>query len=87
MSGESSTVPVLSDGTRVCTLPQPGIQAAPRSCTSITFAPQTLYTCYGHDGWQGYGHWLSMRNGNLLGGKKHEFLPFKEALLYVHTLP
>ena len=36
---------------------------------------------YKHDGWEGYGHWLGTGNLN-----KKEFLPFKQALLYAHSL-
>ena len=39
---------------------------------------------YKHEGWQGYGHWLG--TGNVLGGRKQEFLPFKEALLHARSL-
>ena len=39
---------------------------------------------YKNDGWQGYGHWLG--TGNLAGGCKLDFLPFKQALLYARTL-
>ena len=39
---------------------------------------------YKHDGWQGYGHWLG--TGNVAGGQKEGFLPFKKALvLHAHS--
>ena len=38
---------------------------------------------YKHDGWQGYGHWLS--TGNVAPKDKH-LLPFKKALLYARAL-
>ena len=39
---------------------------------------------YKHDGWQGWGHWLG--TGNVGVQKDHQFLPFKEALLYARSL-
>ena len=46
--------------------------------------PATPDKTYKHDGWQGYGHWLG--TGNLAGGRKVAFLPFKQALLYARSL-
>ena len=46
--------------------------------------PSNPHTTYKHDGWQGYGHWLS--TGNELSGNKREFLSFKKALLYARSL-
>ena len=44
-------------------------------------APNQLYK---HDGWQGYGHWLG--TGNVRGVNIHQFMPFKEALLFARSL-
>jgi hypothetical protein len=38
---------------------------------------------YKHEGWQGYGPWLGTSN---VGVKHHQFLPFKKALVYAHSL-
>ena len=38
---------------------------------------------YKPDGWQGYGHWLGTGNA---APKDRQFLPFKKALAYAHTL-
>ena len=46
--------------------------------------PSSPHRSYQLDGWQGYGHWLG--TGNLVGGRKLAFLPFKKALLYARTL-
>jgi hypothetical protein len=46
--------------------------------------PSTPQRTYKHNGWQGYGHWLG--TGNIVGGKRQEFLPFKKALLYARAL-
>ena len=48
---------------------------------NIPFRPDQTYK---HDGWQGYGHWLG--TGNLVGGRKLAFLPFKKALLFARSL-
>ena len=45
--------------------------------------PSNPGATYKHEGWQGYGHWLS--TGNLVGGKL-DFLPFKKALLQARSL-
>ena len=45
---------------------------------NIPASPERVYK---NDGWQGYGHWLG--TGNL---RTKEFLPFKKALLYAHSL-
>ena len=47
---------------------------------NIPSAPDQIYKV---DGWQGYGHWLG--TGNVAPQDK-QFLPFKKALLYAHTL-
>ena len=46
--------------------------------------PSNPHRSYKHEGWQGHGHWLG--TGNVLGGKKQEFLPYEEALLYARSL-
>ena len=46
--------------------------------------PSSPHNTYKHDGWQGFGHWLG--TGNLVGGGKLAFLPFRKALLYARTL-
>ena len=46
--------------------------------------PSTPDMIYKHDGWQGYGHWLG--TGNVAGGQKEAFLPFKKALVCARTL-
>ena len=43
--------------------------------------PSNPDQAYKNTGWQGYGHWLG--TGNRIG-KKQTFLPFAEALQYVH---
>ena len=48
---------------------------------NMTSDPGKVYT---HEGWQGHGHWLG--TGNVGVKKDQEFLPFKEALLYAHSL-
>ena len=39
---------------------------------------------YKHEGWNGWGHWLG--TGNVGVNKDQQFLPFKKALLYAHSL-
>ena len=46
--------------------------------------PHDAHEVYKHEGWQGYAHWLG--TGNVFGGKKHDFLPFEEALLHARSL-
>ena len=50
--------------------------------------PANMPSCpnetYGHDGWQGHGHWLG--TGNVVGGRKLAFLPFDKALIYARSL-
>ena len=51
---------------------------------SIPSHPEQIYR---HNGWQGYGHWLGTGNQRRTHAvKDREFLPFKKALLYAHSL-
>ena len=46
---------------------------------NMPFTPDRIYK---HEGWQGYGHWLTGK----VGVKHHQFLPFKKALVYARSL-
>ena len=46
--------------------------------------PSSPDRTYRHMGWEGVGHWLG--TGNVGGGHRQEFLPFKKALLYARSL-
>ena len=48
---------------------------------NVPAAPDQIYK---HTGWQGWGHWLD--TGNVKKGRGIDFLPFKKALAYAHSL-
>ena len=54
-----------------------------KSGTRPTYIPSTPDQLYKDDGWQSYGHWLGSDN---VSTKYLQFLPFKQALVYVRSL-